>query len=396
MHKLKWPIWPKFTKLEQNLVKRVVKNQRLYAGPYVEKFEREFKKFTNSKHSIAVGNATQGLHLALASLNIGEGNEVITTPFSFISTASCILMQNAIPVFSDCSEKTLSPSVDQIKSKITKYTKAIILVHPFGYSCEIDKISKLAKENNIKLIEDASHAHGMFLNGIHAGNFGDIGVFSLHQRKSLCVGDGGIIVTKNKSIEKKIRKLRSFGHNELSYNYRMTEFAGVLGINRLKNLTKDNKIRIQNAKIINNFFKGHNIIKPIIPLKNSVACYHKFLIRLDRDFLNCSSLKFSKEIQKFGIPLKKVNINKNWDLLHRHPHFNPKKKPSRGLPWLNKNYKGKMRSIKLYKNFKFPIIENIIDNELLELPIDPLINKNTILKACKIMDLISKKYNKNL
>ena len=393
MYKLKWPIWPKFTKLEQNLVKRVVKSQRLYAGPYVEKFEKKFKKFTNSSYSIAVGNATQGLHLALASLNIGEGDEVITTPFSFISTASCILMQNAVPVFADCSEKTLSPNVEQIESKITKYTKAIILVHPFGYPCEIDKISKLAKKKNIKLIEDASHAHGMFLKGIHAGNFGDVGVFSLHQRKSLCVGDGGIIVTKNKLIEKKIRKLRSFGHNELSYNYRMTEFAGILGINRLKNLKKDNRIRNQNAKIINNFFKGHKIIKPLIPLKNSVVSYHKFLIR---DYLNCSSLKFSTEIQKFGIPLKKVNINKNWDLLHRHPHFNPQKKPARGLSWLNKNYKGKMKSIKFYKNLKFPIIENIIDNELLELPVDPTINKNNILKACKIIDLISKKFKKNL
>jgi len=204
MQKLIWPIWPKFTKFEQNLVKNVVRSNRLYAGKNVEKFEKNFKKITKSPYSIAVGNATQGLHLALASLNIGKGDEVITSPFSFVSSASSILMQNAIPIFAECSEKTLAPNAKQIKAKITKFTKAIILVHPFGYPCEIDQISKLAKKNNIRLIEDASHAHGMFYKGIHAGNFGDIGVFSLHQRKSLCVGDGGMIVTKKKSIEKKL------------------------------------------------------------------------------------------------------------------------------------------------------------------------------------------------
>ena len=394
MQKLIWPIWPKFTKFEQNLVKNVVRSNRLYAGKNVEKFEKNFKKITKSPYSIAVGNATQGLHLALASLNIGKGDEVITSPFSFISSASSILMQNAIPIFAECSEKTLAPNAKQIKAKITKFTKAIILVHPFGYPCEIDQISKLAKKNNIRLIEDASHAHGMFYKGIHAGNFGDIGVFSLHQRKSLCVGDGGMIVTKKKSIEKKIRKLRSFGDQELSYNYRMTEFAGVLGINRLKTLKKDNSDRIKNAKLIDRYFKNHKIINPVVPLENSVACYHKYLLRLEIKKLKCSLKKFSLKVQKKGIPLKVINQNKNWDLLHRHPHFNPKVKPARGLPWMEKSYSGNMKSIKYYRNLKFPIIENIIDNELLELPIDPPVNKAYIMIACEIINEISKKFSK--
>ena len=154
-----------------------------FAGKKVLEFESKFKDFTNSKYAVAVGNATQGLHLSLAALNIGKGDEVITTPFSFISSASSILMQNAIPIFVDCISETLSPNFNEIEKKITNRTKAIILVHPFGYSFRADEIKKLCKKYNLYFIEDASHAHGLIYKKKHAGTFGDIGVFSLHQRE---------------------------------------------------------------------------------------------------------------------------------------------------------------------------------------------------------------------
>ena len=392
MKKINWPIWPKYSLSDQKSVQKVVSSNRLFAGKKVLNFENKFRNFTKSKYAIAVGNATQGLHLALAALNIGKGDEIITTPFSFISSASCILMQNAVPIFVDCATDTLSPNIDAIEDKITKRTKAIILVYPFGYAIRADRIKNLSKKYNLYFVEDASHAHGMFYKKKHAGTFGDIGVLSLHQRKSLSVGDGGMILTDNKLIAQKLRKLRSFGHEELSYNYRMTEFAGALGLNRIKNLNKENKIRQKNAKILDENLKDHSFIKLIRPISLSISVYHKYLLRLNTKLIKCSLKQFSEQVQKKGIPLKIINENRNWDLLHRHSIFNPKFTPARGLPWLDKEYKGFMRKIKSYKKIKLPVIENLIDNELLELPIDPPVNSKLVNRAIKV---INETINKN-
>ena len=201
-----------------------------------------------------------------------------------------------------------------------------------------------------------------------------------------------MILTDNKLIAQKLRKLRSFGHEELSYNYRMTEFAGALGLNRIKNLNKENKIRQKNAKILDENFKDHSFIKLIRPISLSISVYHKYLLRLNTKLIKCSLKQFSEQVQKKGIPLKIINENRNWDLLHRHSIFNPKFTPARGLPWLDKEYKGFMRKIKSYKKIKLPVIENLIDNELLELPIDPPVNSKLVNRAIKV---INETINKN-
>ena len=210
--------WPIFFKEEEKKIKKVLNSNQLYNGNETEKFEKEFSKYNKSRHVKVVGNATQGLHLALAALNIGAGDEVIVTNYSWISTASCILMQNAIPVFVDVEPRYLSIDLDQIKKKINSKTKAIIYVHLYGFISNAADLMKLAREHNLKLIEDASHAPGASYKKIKAGNFGDIAVLSMQQRKNLCCGDGAIVVCKNQKLSKKIYQLRSFGSKELSYN----------------------------------------------------------------------------------------------------------------------------------------------------------------------------------
>ena len=248
---INWPIWPKYDSNCKKIITEVIKSNQIFNGPKVSKFEKEFKKYNKSKFAIAVGNGTQGLHLALSSLNIGQNDEVITTNFSWISTASCILMQRAKPIFCDIESKFLGIDPEQIIKKITKKTKAIIIVHMYGLICDIEKILKIGKKYKIKIIEDASHAHGSSYKGIKAGNFGDIGVFSLHQRKNIPSGEGGIIVCKNKKIASNLYKLRSFGHKELSYNYRMNEFSAVLASYYLKKIDIENKTRMKNAVYLN-------------------------------------------------------------------------------------------------------------------------------------------------
>ncbi|MDA7636498.1 aminotransferase class I/II-fold pyridoxal phosphate-dependent enzyme, partial [Candidatus Pelagibacter sp.] len=220
MKKIQWPSWPNYTKKDVSAVTKVVKSNQIFSANEVRKFENQFSKFNKSKYVKAVGNATQGLHLALSALEIGYGDEVIVTNYSWISTASCVLMQNAKPIFVDIELDTLGADPKKIEKLITKKTKAIIVVHMFGNPCKINEIKKIASKNKIYLIEDASHAHGAEYNKKKVGNFSDIAVFSCHQRKNLSAGEGGLVVSKNKLLDNRVYKLRSFGEKKLSYNYR--------------------------------------------------------------------------------------------------------------------------------------------------------------------------------
>ena len=168
--KFNWPSWPVFYKEEQKKIKDVLKTNILFNGNETKKLEIEFSKYNKSKYVKVVGNATQGLHLSLAALNIGFGDEVIVTNYSWISTASCILMQNATPVFVDIEPKHLSIDLNQIEKKINSRTKAIIYVHMFGFISNPNKLIKLAKKYKLNLIEDASHAHGATYKNRKAGN----------------------------------------------------------------------------------------------------------------------------------------------------------------------------------------------------------------------------------
>ena len=196
MKNISWPTWPNYTKKDVASVIRVVRSNQIFAAKEVKKFEEQFSKYNKSKYVKAVGNATQGLHLALSALEIGHEDEVIVTNYSWISTASCILMQNAKPVFVDIELDTLGADPSKIEKSITKKTKAIIVVHMFGNPCKILEIKKIGKKNKLYLIEDASHAHGSTINKKKIGNFSDISVFSCHQRKNLSAGEGGLHLRK--------------------------------------------------------------------------------------------------------------------------------------------------------------------------------------------------------
>ena len=369
----KWPSWPVYGYAEKKSINRVLSSNQIFASKEVRSFEKEFAKFNNSKYAKCVGNGTQGLHLALAALDIGVGDEVIVTNYSWISSASCILMQNAIPVFCDIEEDTLGIDPKKIINKITKKTKAIIVVHMFGYMCKIDKIAEIAKQKKIYLIEDASHAHGSSYKKINAGNYGDIGVFSLHQRKNLPSGEGGILVCKKEKINKRIYQLRSFGSKELSFNYRMTEFCAAIGRVRLKKLKKDNKIRRSNADFLIRIFKDFEGITFLKPMNKSKCVYHKLVLKFNKNYFKLNLKKFIKKLQMNGILIKET-----YPPLNEHPHFNPIVKPARGIPWkwklLSKN---RCLPLKL-KNLKFPISNNLINNVLIELDINPLVTKKML------------------
>jgi perosamine synthetase len=373
-----WPIWPSIKNEHLRAVNRVLRKSQLFADIEVKKFENEFKKYNKSNYVKAVGNATQGLHLALSSLEIGMGDEVIVTGFSWISTASCILMQNAIPVFVDIETDTLGANPEEIEKKITKKTKAIIVVHMYGNMCKIDKIKKIAKKKKIFLIEDASHAHGAKFKLKKSGNFSDIAVFSCHQRKNLFCGEGGLVVSKNRVIDEKIRKLRSFGAEKLSYNYRMTEAYAAIGRVSLKYLDTENKLRVKNANYFRKILGNEDGFKIIVPIKNSTGVYHKLIINYNYRKFNKNLSHLIKYLQKNGVPASNV-----YKPLHYHSNFNLKKNMNTSFPNINLQYK---------KKNKLPVTEEFSLNRLFEISIHPPVNKGHIKKVYKLLINYKKKY----
>ncbi len=222
-------------------------------GPKVNEFEKLFAKRHNVKHAIAVSNCTTALHMALVAVGVGVGDEVIVPAFTWVSTANAVMYCGATPVFCDVDTTTFNISLEELKKKITKKTKAIIPVHLFGLCADIDSIKKIS--GGIPLIEDGACAAGAGLNGNPAGSLGDIGCFSFHPRKSVTTGEGGMLTTNNDELAEKLNMLRNHGasvseeqrhhgpkpyilpaFDMVGYNYRMTDLQGAMGVVQIKKL----------------------------------------------------------------------------------------------------------------------------------------------------------------
>ncbi len=249
--------WPKFTEEEKKLILEVLESGRLSSlvGSYTRLFEKEFSRFIGVGFSLAVINGTAALHTSVAATEIGPGDEVITTPFSFAATATCILHQNAIPVFADIDLETFNIAPETIEEKISDKTKAILVVHLAGHPAEMDEILKIAKENNLVVIEDCAQAIGSEYRGRKVGSIGDIGAFSFYQSKNMTTGEGGMVTTNNEEFYHRAAlfinhgQVQTYLHESLGWNYRMTELQAALGIGQLRRIDELNKRREEIAKI---------------------------------------------------------------------------------------------------------------------------------------------------
>jgi dTDP-4-amino-4,6-dideoxygalactose transaminase len=221
----------------------VLESGRFILGPKLEKFEKNFAEYIGCKHGIGVASGTDALVLALKSLELPKGSEVITQSFTFISVADAIVKNDLKPVFCDVEESSYNMRADEIKKLINEKTKAIIVNHMFGLPAEIEEIIDLAKKKNIWVIEDASHAHGALYKNKKVGSFGDIACFSLYPAKILgAYGDAGIITTNNDDLAEKLRMYRNYGqkvkyyHEFIGYNSRLDEIQAAILDVKLKRL----------------------------------------------------------------------------------------------------------------------------------------------------------------
>ena len=274
-------------------IQQVLDRTAFAGGPFVAQFEKEFAGFCTTQHAIGVGSGTEALWLALLGLGVGPGDEVITTPNTFIATAEAISYCGAKPVFVDVDETTYNMDPALLETAITPKTKGIIPVHLFGQMADMDPIMEISRKHKLFVVEDASQAHGAQYKGRRAGSIGDAGCFSFYPGKNLgAYGEAGAVVTGNEELDRRVRMLRDHGqakkyhHTYIGWNARMDGIQGAILSLKLKHLPEWTEARRRNARIYVELLQGVRGIVLPEEAPNRRHVYHIFAIRVaDRDRL---------------------------------------------------------------------------------------------------------------
>ena len=267
-----------------------LKSGNLAQGSMVAEFEHAFAEYIGVKHAVAVTSGTVALHLAMMALDIKQGDEVITSPFSFIASANCAIYVGATPVFVDINKDDFCIDLNLIERKITPRTKAIIPVHLYGQTCDMEKLMDIARRHNLYVVEDACQAHGAKFNMQKAGSFGDLACFSFYATKNMTTGEGGMLTTNNDAVFEKLKLLRNHGqsvryyHEITGYNFRMTDINAAIGIEQLKKLDSLNSKRKENAAYLSAKLENVPGIKCPNTMPNREHVFHQFTILVEDQF----------------------------------------------------------------------------------------------------------------
>lgn len=302
---------PDISKADKEAVLSVLNTPHLSLGPKVREFEEKIAHYIGAKYAVAINSATSGLHLIIRALGIQGGDEVITTPFSFISSANCILYERAKPVFVDIDPLTLNIDPYNIEKAITKRTKAILAVDVFSHPAEWDKLQRIARKHKLKLIEDSAEALGSEYNGKKCGNFAEAGVLSFYPNKQITTGEGGVIVTDNKKIAglcksmanqgRRIKDSNWLDHARLGYNYRLSDINAALGIAQLSRIKEIIKKRTGVARMYNEKLrKIPGIIVPYVGPKVKISWF-VYVIRLSGAYSRKDRDNIIRKMAKKGI-----------------------------------------------------------------------------------------------
>ncbi len=302
-------------------VTSVLKNGYVSSLPKVEEFEKKFADYIGTKYAVAFNSGTSALHASTFAIDIKKGDEAITTPMTFAATSNSILYQNGKPIFADINEKTYNIDPEEIRKRITKKTKAIIPVHYTGQPCDMDQINEIAKEHNLLVVEDASHAPGAIYKGKKAGTMSDLAVFSFHPVKHIATYEGGMVATNNQEFYEKIKLFRTHGITRdkskmkcitedamwvsdqvfLGYNYRLTDIQAALGISQLKKLDRSLEIRRKYAKIYNEELEKLDFIVIPYQLPNTNSAWHLYEIQINQKKLGISRKQAFERLREAGI-----------------------------------------------------------------------------------------------
>jgi len=323
-----WPKWPAWGEKEEHALLEVLKTGVWsYNGPKESEFNKAFAEFTGTKYALLVANGTVSLQLALEACGIGFGDEVIVPGLTWQATAAVVLDVNAVPILVDVNDDNWCIDSAEVQKAITPRTKAIIPVHLYGSFADMDAIMKIAKKNNLWVIEDCAHKHGGEWDGKKAGSIGDVGSFSFQLSKLMTAGEGGALTTSNSQLCEKLDALRNCGRRPekekptdkgagiysdegnfiQSGNYRITEFQAALLIESLERMPGQNQIREENAKYINSLLSK---LPGVLPMRRdereTMGAYYNFSFRYKKDdFKGLHVENFRKALSKeLGCPVE--------------------------------------------------------------------------------------------
>jgi len=310
-------------------------------GPFVKQFEDNFSKKVERKYGIAVSNGSAALDVACAAIGLQKGDEVIMPTFTIISCAAAIIRTGAKPVLVDSFSDTWNMNVNQTESKITKNTKAIMIVHIYGITTDIDPVLKIAKKYNLKIIEDAAEMHGQTYKDKPCGSFGDISTFSFYPNKHITTGEGGMIVTDDETLAEKCRSLRNlcfqpkkrFIHEEIGWNYRFTNLQAAMGLAQLERINEFVALKRKMGQLYTELLKDIKNIQ--LPLPYTDYCkniYWVFGIVLGKE------IPFDAEEAMKRLSENKIGTRPFFWCMHEQPVF---------------------QKMGLFKNEKYPASENL-------------------------------------
>ena len=314
------------------MVVKVLRSGRLSIGPYVEEFERRFACYVGTKHAIAVSSGTAGLHLCICAAGIGAEDEVITTPFSFVASANCILYERAKPIFADIDERTLNINPQQVADAVSDRTRAILPVDIFGLPSPLSELTAICRAHNLVLIEDACEAVGAQYRGSKIGGHGDAAVFGFYPNKQMTMGEGGVITTNNEEWNLKLRALRNQGrgamgswlhHNVLGFNYRLNEMSAALGVSQLARIDRLLERRDKVAAMYSRHLGDVAGLSLLAPVETeSRRSWFVFAVRLDDD------IDRAKVIQHLAD--RRIPSRAYFPAIHLQPYFTERSGYRRG------------------------------------------------------------------
>jgi UDP-4-amino-4,6-dideoxy-N-acetyl-beta-L-altrosamine transaminase len=364
---------------DKKAVEAVLESDYLTQGPVIGQFEDVIKEITGAKYCVAVSNATQGLHIAVAALEIDNGTEGITTPITFVASANCLITNNLVPVFADIDSQTYNISPEEIEKKVTSKTKVIIPVDFAGQAVDIDTIKEIANKHHLYIIEDAAHAIGSnYADGKPVGccHKSDMTVFSFHPVKTITSGEGGAITTNNEILYKRLLKLRTIGitkdEQELSKNpgpwyyemqllggnNRMTDIQAALGRSQLSRLAFFKQRR---REIVNTYNKAFgNVPNITIPYeeKNVDSCFHLYVLQIDFDKIGKTRKQVMEKLKEkaIGTQVHYIPVNSQPYYEKKYGRYNAQNYP------VAESYYNKCLSIPLYPKMSNDDVEYVCSN----------------------------------
>lgn len=353
---------PVIGRKELAYVKEAVKSGWISSkGPFIKEFEQGLARYVGTKYAVSTSSGTTALHLAIASLGIGKGDEVIIPTFTMIATANAVTYTGAKPVLIDSEQETWNIDPLKIEEKITRRTKAIIVVHIYGHPCNMDPVLEVARRHQLYVVEDAAEAHGAEYKGKKVGSIGDISCFSFYANKIITTGEGGMLLTSNNEIAQKAallkdqayEKERRFLHREIGFNYRLTNLQAALGVAQLEKIDDFAEARRRNARIYNSLLEDLECVELPPEADWAKNVYWMYSILLKRQAPLTRDQLASRLMDGFGIDT--------------HPFF----VPIHNQPVYSRQYEGK----------RFEVAENLSKNGI-NLPSASNLSKDNIRYIC--------------